>query len=378
MNTLMSELKQQETYLRPNKIEALDSIRGLAAFLIVLFHLPKFNPILNIGLVDNGYLMVELFFVVSGFVICNAYSDRIKTKTDLLRFQFLRVGRVYPVHLFFLIVFVLIELAKYFSQRNFEVEIRSPAFSVNSVTAMIEQVLLIHAIGPTNNAITFNYPAWSISVELYTYLIFGFVILLSDKKKNLWFVLIALSSIALLALQTTFGFDYLLRCLAGFSIGCLTAAIIAKSAIKIPQYASLIVFACIVIFLQLKPAKHYDLFIYPLTSFLIASLVIAKEGYLNKVLDIKVFTWLGAVSYSVYMSHAFVIWIFEQIIKRIFKRTTPSSSTEALMPQLSAVETMLTCAAIIATVLILSSFVYRFIEKPMREESRRLAFSKIN
>ena len=78
VSTLMSELNPQETYLRSNKIEALDSIRGLAAFLIVLFHLPKFNPILNIGFVDNGYLMVELFFVVSGFVIFNVLAGFIQ------------------------------------------------------------------------------------------------------------------------------------------------------------------------------------------------------------------------------------------------------------------------------------------------------------
>ena len=54
------------------KIEELESIRGIAAFLIVFFHLPKWNPILDIGLVNNGYLMVELFFVLSGFVIFRA------------------------------------------------------------------------------------------------------------------------------------------------------------------------------------------------------------------------------------------------------------------------------------------------------------------
>ena len=374
----MYEYTQQLNPLSTDRIEALDSLRGLAALLIVLFHLPKFNPILNISFIDNGYLMVELFFVLSGFVIFNSYSNKIHSKIDLLRFQFLRVGRLYPVHLVFLMAFVLIELAKYFSQQNFGIEIKSQAFSTNSVTAIVQQILLLHAIGPTNNAITFNYPAWSVSVELYTYLIFGVITLLVNKKKNVCFLLIALTSIVLLGSQTTFGFDYLLRCLAGFFIGCLTAAIVANSKIKMPSYASVIALGCIVMFLQLKTSGQYDLFIYPLTSFLILSLVTSREGRLNKILEVKVLAWLGALSYSVYMSHAFVIWFFEQIIKRLWKIAPPPLTSGDLTIQLSAVETIFTCAAILVTVCIVSSFIYRFIEKPMREKSRRFAFANIN
>lgn len=60
---------QQEIYPNSAKIKELESIRGLAAFLVVFYHLPKWNPILDIRLVNNGYLMVHLFFVLSGFVI---------------------------------------------------------------------------------------------------------------------------------------------------------------------------------------------------------------------------------------------------------------------------------------------------------------------
>jgi peptidoglycan/LPS O-acetylase OafA/YrhL len=96
------------------KIEELESLRGLAAFLIVLHHMPHWNSILDIiRLVKNGYLMVEFFFVLSGFVIFNAYSEKINTKKDIVRFQFLRFGRLWPVHILFLIVFLGIETARY-------------------------------------------------------------------------------------------------------------------------------------------------------------------------------------------------------------------------------------------------------------------------
>ena len=52
---------QQEVYPNSAKIEELESIRGLAAFLVVFYHLPKWSPILGIGLVNNDYLMFHLY-----------------------------------------------------------------------------------------------------------------------------------------------------------------------------------------------------------------------------------------------------------------------------------------------------------------------------
>ena len=61
--------KQQKFQQSSTKVEELESIRGLAALLVVFYHIPKWNPLLEIGIINNGYLMVELFFVLSGFVI---------------------------------------------------------------------------------------------------------------------------------------------------------------------------------------------------------------------------------------------------------------------------------------------------------------------
>jgi len=52
------------------KYEELDSIRGIAALLVVFEHIPNWNEsFFNFVIFRNGYLMVELFFVLSGFVI---------------------------------------------------------------------------------------------------------------------------------------------------------------------------------------------------------------------------------------------------------------------------------------------------------------------
>lgn len=99
----MNDISPPPPHFEKTRIEELESVRGVAALLVVFFHIPKWNDILYVNIINNGYLMVELFFVLSGFVMVSAYSERILSVRDLVRFQFLRLGRLYPVHLIFLV-----------------------------------------------------------------------------------------------------------------------------------------------------------------------------------------------------------------------------------------------------------------------------------
>lgn len=76
----------QKTHPSQSRIEELESIRGLASLLVVFFHIPKWNALLNIAIINNGYLMVDLFFVLSGYVIHSSYAGKIMNKINLFRF----------------------------------------------------------------------------------------------------------------------------------------------------------------------------------------------------------------------------------------------------------------------------------------------------
>lgn len=374
----MEKDTQQEIYPNSAKIEELESIRGIAAFLIVFYHLPKWNPILDIGLVNNGYLMVELFFILSGFVIFNAYAEKITTQKDLFRFQLLRFGRLYPVHLLFLFVFLGIEIAKYLASTKLGVSSsNSIPFETNNFSAFVKNIFLISSVLP-NQSLTYNYPAWSISVEFYTYLVFAVSILLVKKSNVMFFAAISFISLLMLATKNTFGFGSMLRCFAGFFIGCLTAKFTKGIKTNLPNFYSVIACFAIVSFLQLKTTNYFDLLIYFLTAALIATLVLSKNGTLKTILRFKFLTWLGAVSYSVYMSHAAVEWVVNQVIRVVLKKPEIVGVDGKSIPQLSQLETLFACVVVASVVLIVSAFVYNFIEKPMREKSRRLAFSKLN
>jgi len=362
------------------KINELESLRGLAALLVVFFHIPKWHSSLNFGIINNGYLMVQLFFVLSGFVIFNAYGNNIKSTRDLLKFQFLRFGRLYPVHILFVLVFLLIEIAKYIAQTNIGTVIpNSQPFRENNFTALIQHIFLVQAIGLTGNHNTFNVPSWSISVEFYTYLIFGCVVLLAGKgSRHFIFLVIAIASVVLLASAATFGFEDILNGLGGFFIGCLTAASVKNTTLKVSRGASLILFFAIIAFLQFKTSKTYDVAIYFLTAGLIGAVVLQKNGLLNSVLRLGIFTWLGAISYSLYMSHSAVEWIANQFFRVVLKVPEVIAVTGRSIPQLSGFSALLGVSFIVILSIVVSLLVYKFVEKPWRTRSREFAFSRLN
>ena len=355
------------------KIEALESIRGMAALLIAIFHIPRWNPALDITLIRNGHLMVDLFFVLSGFVICKAYSGRIQSPQDLARFQVLRFGRLYPVHLIFLCFFLLVEVAKYVAQEQFGVSSpNSQPFRESGGLAFVQQLFLVQAIGPTGNTFSFNGPAWSISVEFYTYLIFAMAVLLFGRIKPYVFATISLGSLLVLLTGRGAGFDALLSCTSGFFMGALVALATQKWKSSLPGIASLIVFAGLVAYLSIVEGDRSPHAILFVTAALIFTLVAAETGPLQRMLELRPLIWLGKISYSVYMSHAAVIWVANQLVRSLLGR--PEVDVAGRMtPSLSALEALLAYALVIGAVLILSTAVFTFVEQPFREASRRFA-----
>ncbi len=358
------------------RIEELESIRGLAALLVVFYHLPKWHSFLNISLINNGYLMVQLFFVLSGFVIYNAYSEKINSNNDLYRFQFLRFARLYPVHLLFLVIFLLIELIKYIATKKYGFYgLHTVPFETNNLWAFIKHIFLISSVLP-NQPVTFNYPAWSISVEFYTYLFFGLSILIIKKRNFLFFSIIAIIALIMIATETTFGFDAILSCFAGFFIGSLIAGFIKKSTVELPQLVSLFAFIGIVLFLQFKPANKFDLLIYFFSALMIITIVVGKNGWFKKALQFPVLLWLGSISYSVYMSHAAVEWFYNQIIKVVLKKPEIIGKDGNTVPQLSQSEAIIACLIVLISILLVSAFVNTYIEKPFREMAKKFSIRK--
>lgn len=92
--TRATELLTQQTARRT--FHGLDALRGVAAVVVVTRHAPAF---FGVGLFPNSALGVDLFFVMSGFVIAHAYDERIARGMTALEFFRIRAIRLYPLYI---------------------------------------------------------------------------------------------------------------------------------------------------------------------------------------------------------------------------------------------------------------------------------------
>lgn len=74
-------------------IFALEGLRGIAALLVALYHAGRLT-LRDVGLVYNAWLCVDVFFVVSGFVMSHVYGRKLARGTELASFLVKRVGRL--------------------------------------------------------------------------------------------------------------------------------------------------------------------------------------------------------------------------------------------------------------------------------------------
>ena len=151
-------------------MRALTGLRAYAALWVVLFHLRHvLQPLLPEPLFEfcaRGYLGVDLFFVLSGFVIAYRYGGHIGDGRAYRVYLIRRLGRIYPLHLATLLALV----AAATLGRGTAIDISGSAYYVLD-ERLAYNLMLVHAWGLTNEA-SWNIPSWSISVEWFAYLVF--------------------------------------------------------------------------------------------------------------------------------------------------------------------------------------------------------------
>jgi peptidoglycan/LPS O-acetylase OafA/YrhL len=171
----------------------LDGLRIVAACAVVVLHYSDYFKDQPAGrfMVDHTWhfnLFVDLFFVVSGFVIARQYLDRVGDAASTGRFLWRRIARIYPLHLVTLAFYVAIALALHFGVARADNPARYPFSDLPA------QLLLLHAFD--GERLTFNFPSWSLSAEMFCYVLFPVVAVLAARRKAL---IVALFVLPLLA-----------------------------------------------------------------------------------------------------------------------------------------------------------------------------------
>lgn len=303
----------------PRHLDALTGIRGIAAWGVVLYHirlsLTSILPQPVIEALGKGYLAVDLFFILSGFVIWYNYAARLRTGGwhEVRQFLWRRFARVWPLHGAILAVFVVFAGLLWATGRD---------TSGYPLAELPLHVLLVQNWGFTPD-LAWNHPAWSISTELVAYLLFPLLVFAARWERLPSWALLALAAglagglYLLFAMtgRTTLGADIaqtgLWRCLAGFAMGMILCLLWQRWRDR-RTGATLATLACAVI---VAVALAFDL---PETAWVPAAffaglLALALgRGALARLLGGKALTWLGEVSYSTYLVH-FLLFILYKI-----------------------------------------------------------------
>ncbi len=147
-------------------IKPLTGLRFFAAMWVVLYHYwPKLQTDFTPALVEKGYLGVELFFTLSGFILCHVYLESFgEGRFKYGAFLWNRLARVYPLHIATLLGVMALGIGA--TVAGFGID--SNILDWDSLPA---NLLLLQAWGFAPQA-AFNHPSWSISAEWFAYLTF--------------------------------------------------------------------------------------------------------------------------------------------------------------------------------------------------------------
>lgn len=352
--------------INPRYMPGLDGVRAVAVIAIIIYHL---NP----QWLSGGFLGVDTFFVISGYLITSLLLTEYHNtgKIELMSFWLRRVKRLIPAVLF--LVMGVIVLSLIFMPTEIQ-KVRADSiaaiFYVSNWWYIMQNVDYFEqfAVQPLKHL-------WSLAIEEQFYLVFPIVLLslLSFIRRLksiriIFLILLVISMIAMMVLyvpnenvaRVYFGTDTRIQTLL---MGVLLALVWPPFQLKAKvnrQMRTLIdtagVVGLAILFICFKFVSETNSILYYGGFFLISTvtlLVIASSvhpsGYFAKFLGNKVFTFIGSRSYSLYLWHyPIIVLIHHQFVQG------------QIPPLVYVVEILL--------MVLMAEFSYKFIEQPFRKE----------
>ena len=368
------------------RISVLDSLRGLFALAIVLLHGPFQANLHYAKFVSNSAVFVDFFFVLSGFVIALAYGEQVRDGRSLGGFLIRRTGRLWPLHAFVLLLFLLVLAAKVLADRLglFSADLNYTLPEIQRYA--VENAFLVQSFR-NDTVYWLNFPSWSISVEFWVYIVFGILCLTPRLLPPAALVVMAVATAVMLgAIDPGFGHffgDGLYRGLCFFFLGYLTCLLwrrVRHFALPAPHVLEVALVALVIWQVGLTDPSPTS-FLLPLT-FAATILVFSYEaGAISSLLKTRPLLKLGALSYSIYMVHVFVyslIGLGTRFVERLTHRSFQSPDlanpdANALLDFGPMFVNDLVMVAAAALVVFCAAQTYRFIELPGQRLARSIA-----
>ncbi len=360
----MTKLKEDPTTgAQKFKLVGIQSLRGIAAFIVVLCHLqiaqnfyfPNISHLPSWMIV--GEFGVDLFFVISGFIITYVTERSLHTGRKQAAFLLRRFARIYPAYWAVVIPMVLVLIwyaAGVNNPEDFHPDILSSIFLLPQHEPSVLRV------------------SWTLVYEIYFYLIASFVFRWQGRPRlyilAFWFVSIILVK---LVHPSPFSNPYTDLCLSPLSLEFMAGAMLAYAFqngsiyLSSPLAGSVTGMALIVAFLggssygsfMSDPVRR--LFFYGIPAFLVVWMVLQMERQ-GRWPWMKMIAPVGDRSYSLYLLHLPFFALTFKIASGFLHPSTP-------------VELFAISLFILFAITIPVEFYYQLIEKPSHHAARRLA-----
>lgn len=305
-------------------LSGLDTLRFFAAIAVVIFHfgiwswpiqsyfLPYFK-IANLG--------VSFFFVLSGFILFYVYKNTTMDREDIYNFLVSRFTRILPLYIFSLTCSLLYLL-------KFE----SLQFSIKT---LMYHLFFFQSWVP-GEVLTLNFVNWTLSIELFFYLLFPILFLCIKKSPRLFFIFTmcfwlisnVITIFLSIKLDTTvvtnneFIKFFPLFHLNNFFIGMIASywyinKSISKYTLKYLMYILVLFFLIYPLVLpEFMYIGHHNGLFAPLFAIIILY-ILDSDNFINKFLELKPLIVFGKSSYGVYLLQAPVYWFVYILYKKI-------------------------------------------------------------
>ncbi|MGU3390463.1 acyltransferase family protein [Sphingomonas sp. M1A8_2b] len=328
----------------------MDALRGVAALAVVIFHAKR---LLGQDVMPSGYLAVDFFFVLSGFVIAHAYDPRLRAGMSSTTFIWHRLARFYPLYFLGFAAGLLYEVGL--------IGMRNPAaIPVHSLLPAAAAGLLFLPFPfaqRDGNLFAFNIPSWSLFFELAVNA--AYALFFRFLTVPVLTALVALNGAIFAAIVVTHGTaDFgaldsqvvfaIPRTLFSFCTGLL----IYRLEIKALTMPALVIFALIVapMVFPVGPAVALA-FVFAISPLVVVLGSSVEPGQRTR----KLFEFLGAISFPIYALHR------------------PALAFAQTASQRFHLSPLLMLALVIVALVALSPLIERFYDKPMRKKLDRLA-----
>ena len=375
---------------------ALAGARAFPPLMVVLFHFSEGHHYSGVPWIDlaaaRGYLWVEFFFVLSGFILTHVYQARRKelfTGSGYRGFLRARLIRLYPLHLFMLLALLALVLAarglaawggyRSIYDIAYHPEISTKGFFLS--------LLLVHAWN-TMNTLTWNGASWFISVEFALCLLFPLFLRLAEGGIGRGMLLIAAGLAGVVALDLTSGHGMditfhngVLRGISEFAVGAGLAILFrhAGAIARWPATAHSLIQVGLLgwLFWAIYETgwSHTVKDIWTVLPIMAAVFVLAfDKGFLADLLKTRPVQILGGWSYAVYMGQTF--WL--QALRIFEQRLYPAPDAMVLGARFSTLIWWLEPVALILICVVWGALLASWVEHPAASSLRQFFSRKLD